>query len=873
MDDAKAQGVRRALKAIHEDVLRYSLDVDRMYEHGIAGMKKTVRNPEYDTGMNAEGNEFLGDFPSFYQVDGVEFILRMKRALIADEQGVGKTAQGVATKLEIENRYGGKVKTLVITPNQVKGYWDEKIGEYTERKQKVVGLDSYDDDSLDRIDDADFTIMNFDIFGNKQHRGHVTERLLRERFRYVILDEVHNTKNPEAKRSDNIRWLANQAEYLGLLSGTPLPDSLNDVYMLIALLESDIYKDIVRTNGRVVNDSVIRGIWPRHGLLVGSSGNIIGESMYYVTEGGNIIASDNSGILREAEIVRTAPDVVRDNYWKQPTLIRAVLGRRKLRREMEDVRKLPPIHIYPEGLKGKLKLSPNQLAIYNAIYENDDLDGAYKLQQLRKALTDPSIVNPLLLPEGLRDLAQHTDSVKYTALDEIIKEKVAKGGKVAVFSPIFKTGVIKKLEKRYKSYGALRIDGDISSSEREEIRHAFQKDPDKKVLLATSVISMGIPLTAASTEVLIDDPYSPGSKSQMIKRVHRPGQKNDVDVISLAVGDTVDDGMLELLYIKQEGIDFLERGQKLRPEHIDAMGDKPSSSRPLRDREYTPQQKIRIYSSRMVGMGSKRIEGALKRHDFAIAKKYAECYRDGWEQSYSANVARGVKQVVDALSSRIGLKDKIDIGSAFGVLGEILGEEITNVELNPYHFRGRESERNIVAPMHRIPLADGLFDLAVCSLALYYTSIDKKAEKMGVMEREKAMREANRLLKDKGYYILTMPKTVITSEQDMIFRGNFAAMGFEVAPELTGYVQIGDTPRTQTYFATMRKLGQPQEAPLPTAALTLEVDDRTAGKERKTYSGTKGVFNEFVFINPDGGDESIMGRAESYLRRLYGDDV
>jgi len=870
MDDTRAQEVRRALRSIYEDVLRHSRETDRMYDHGIAGMRRTVRNPDFDSGVNGSGDEYLGDFPSFYQIDGVEFILEMKRSLIADEQGVGKTAQAVAAKLEMENRYGGRAKTLVITPNQVKGHWTEKIDEYTTRQQKVVRLDSYDDDSLDLIDDADFTVVNFDIFGNEQHRGHVTERLLRERFKYVILDEVHNTKNPAAKRSDQIRWLANQAEYLTLLSGTPIPDSLDDVYMLIALLESDLYKDLVRTDGGEVSEAMVRGLLPRSALLLDKSGSVIGESRYYVTDGGNVIAADRTGTLRDGEVVRTAPNVVKDTYWKQPTLIRAILGRRKLRREMDDVTNLPPIHRYPHDLKGTLTLTPEQLAIYNAIYENDDLEGAYKLQQLRKALTDPSIVNPLLLPDGLRELAQHTDSAKYVALDKILNEKAA-NGKVVVFSPIFKNGVVRKLEKRYAPYGALRIDGDVDARKREEIIHEFQRNPEKRVLIATDVADEGISLTAASTLVLIDEPYSPGDRSQKIARVHRRGQKNEVDVISLAVGGTVDDGMLELLYLKQEGIDFIERGQRLRPEHIDVMSHKPSSSRPLRDREYTPQQKVRIYSSRMVGMGSKRISSALKRHDFVIAKRYAECYRDGWEQSYSANVARGIKHVIDALSPRVGLKEKIDIGSAFGALSAVLGEEITNVELNPYHFQGRESERNIVAPMHDIPLADGLFDLAVCSLALYYTALDSKSSNL--TEREKALREANRLLRNSGHYIITMPRTVITPEQDMQFRDSLARLGFEVAPELTGYVQIGDTPKMQTYFATMRKLGQPQEALLPAAALMLEVDDRTAGKERKTYSGVKGIFNEFTFMNPDGSNESVDDRAAAYLRRLFGDDV
>ncbi len=902
-ENTKAEDVKRVLRSIQEDLRIYSKNVDRMYDNGIPGIDNKVINPALESGQNGNGDEYLYDFPSFYQMDGVEFLLEKKRVLIADEMGAGKTAQAIAGKLEIENRYGKTVKALVVTPNQVKKHWEEKIGKYTTREQKIVKLDSYDEESLAEIDDADFTIVNFDVFGNRDLRDSITERLLREGFDYVILDEVHNTKNPSARRSRHLRRISNNAEYLCLLSGTPIPDSLADTYMLIALLESDIYKDIVLPGEEEVSKDAVRDITPQDATLVDKNGRIIKdekgrtvEGSYYVTCDGSVIVSDEKGRLRKGRIVRTAPQVIRDTYWRHPTLIRAVLGRRKLRRDMADITDLPEIHRYPPGLKGTIELTPEQQAVYNTIYENDELDGAYKLQQLRKALTDPSLVNPDLLPEDLRERAEHMDSVKYKALDKIIKKRIAKGEKVVVFSPMFKAGldkrlgVVKKLQERYKEYGALRTDGDIRGSEKKEkIRKMFQKNPENKVLIATDVASEGISLTAASTVVFLDEPYSPGDRSQMVKRVHRPGQEKEVDIISLAIADTVDDGMLELLYLKQEAIDFMEKGMRLRPEHIDAMGQKPSSSRPLTDREYTPQQKIRRYSTKFAGMGSKRISKALKRHDSAMAKNYAKWYRMDWEESYSANVIRGVKKVLDSLSPKINLKEKLDIASGFGVLSEITGEETTNVELNEYHF-DTPSERNIVASMHKMPLPDGHFDLAVCSLALYDATIEKEWEKRKrskkkdkpsksakpetrVTEREKAIREANRVLKDNGYYIVTMSRTVITQEQDMKFRENFAKLGFEVVPELIGYVRIGGKTNFQTYMAVMRKTGPPQDEPLEPDDLFLEVDDRTAGKRRKTYSGAKGIFEEFAFINHDGSEDSIEDRANEYLKRLFGDDV
>ncbi len=813
-------------RMIERDMYASTKELCQMHEHGIDGIKPYVRNPELDSYNEDVDEEYLDDFPSFYQIRGVQFLLDEKRILIADEMGVGKTAQAVAGKLELENRYGGKFKTLVITQPDIKDHWQEKIDEYTEREQNAVKLDDYDEESLEAMKDADFVIVNYPAFGSKPLRDVLGERMLKEGFRYVVLDEVHNVRNHAAARTDYIRRIAAQAEYMCALSGTPIPDSLDDTFMLITLLESDVYKDVVdKKTGRVL---------------------------------------------------KTAPQVVREAFWKRPYLIKAILGRKRLKREMKDIAELPKIHIHPEGIRGYIELSPEQNEIYQAIYENDELEGAYKLLQLRKALTDPSLVDRSILTEELRGKLDSIDSVKYKELDGIVEKYVSEGRKVVVYSPLLKSGVMEKLQKRYENYNFLRVDGDITGKRRSSIVREFQRDPLKMGLISTDITSEGIPLTAGSVMVLLDEPYVPGRKSQMIKRLHRRGQKNDVDVISLAVRDTIDDGMLELLHLKQEGIDFIEKGERLRPEHVDALGSRPESSMPLSHRLYTPQQKIRIYSSRMVGKGSKRIRRALMRNDYAIARKYAENYPKDWELSYSAKVSRVVKQIVEGLSEREELGKKVDIGSSFGVLSKTLGEKTTNIDLNEHSFSqiyADSNNNNVAASLSELPLKDGGFDMAVCSLALYYTSLEGIGSDGGKRtEREEALREANRILRNGGYYLVTLPRTVISPEQEPNFLGSLRKTGFEVIPELTGTVKAQGNDDFQTYVALARKTGPPLADILDSNSLFLEVDERRAGRGRKSYSGKKGAFDNFSFLSED-GEIPVESRARSYIERLFREDI
>jgi superfamily II DNA or RNA helicase len=792
---------RELKKAIYRDLIKYYDELFSLYEAGVKGIKPRVKNPELEG-----NNEYLSDFLSFYQVEGVKFLLDEKRVLIADEAGSGKTAQAIGGKLEIENRTGKRARTLVITPNSVKQHWYEKIHEYCEGKRvgKVVKLDSYEERALARLKGADFVIINYEIFGRNKKK--VRERLQAERFDYVILDEVHNIKNPRAIRSGFIKEIADRAEYLCLLSGTPIPNTLSDTYMLIALLDKDAYVDVRDESGRVIKSAV---------------------------------------------------DVVREKHWDQPDIIRALLRRKRLKREMRDIAGLPPIRHTVQ----KVQLSGRQRELYDNILENGELEGSYKLLQLRKAITVPALVDPdLITDDELRESLPDIEQSKYLALDKIISENAASGKKTVIFSPIFKKGVTRELEARYKDYGALRIDGDVSNRQREAIRKCFQRDQDKKVLVTTDVMGEGISLTAASTVVFLDDPYTPGEHTQCIARVYKRDQTKKVNVISLAAEGTVDDGVLELLEQKAEVIRFME-GK--RPKQT----KDPQKTRPIIKRLYTSQQRINRYTSRMAGKGFERILKALKRKDYKIAKDFAENYCLDWESSVSANTARVYAQVIKGIEQAAKLKDKVDLGSGPGILSHVLGETTTNVELNRYHFGQKlanPDNANIEAALHSLPLKDESFDLALCSLVLDQTSIEDN-------ERERSIREANRILRQGSYYIITLPKGAINCEQEKRWREGLAQLGFEIVPELTGFVKAKEPEDVDfgIYLAVAKKVAAPRPGSLNERFFVLTVDDRTAGKKKKrVYSmRKKGICSSFAYINPvTNTEDDIAMRLQQYRR-------
>ncbi|MFB6075978.1 MAG: DEAD/DEAH box helicase, partial [Candidatus Aenigmatarchaeota archaeon] len=527
------------LKDISGELKEYMEYLKEMKEEGIPGVVSSLET-EVSPGQYEDR-----EFPAFYQMEGVKEILDNKRMLIADEMGVGKTAQAVAAKPAIEDKENQRVRSLIISPDYVKDHWEREINRYLEDEQKIVRIDSYENEDIWESEDADFTLVNYHAFGNPDTRDRLTDFFLQNDFNYLVLDETHNVKNPKALRSSRIKTISDNSEYLCMLSGTPIPDTLKDTFNLIAMLEPDNYED----------------------------------------------AED-----------------VRKRHWDDPRIIRNVLNRKRVRRNLDDVTDVPPIQTNLDGNGGTIELAEEQRKLYDAVLKNDSLEGPKKLRELRYALLDPKLVDPDAVPDSnIRSKLGEMTSTKYERLDEIVEEVSDRDEKVVVYSPHRVADVTEKLEDRYGEYGSLRIDGRVQPMERRMDRvKEFKENDDNHVLIATpATAGEGISLVEASNVVFLDEPYSPGEREQLLSRVRRRGQDKPVEVTSLSVKDSIDEGVLELLDKKQKAIDFMESGKELSSEDRELLSR--GGGRPVRERMYTPQQKIRIYSSRMFGVGHDKI--------------------------------------------------------------------------------------------------------------------------------------------------------------------------------------------------------------------------------------------------------------------------
>ena len=162
-----------------------------------------------------------------FQRAGVAYVLKARRAFLADEQGLGKTVQALAA-LEADDAY----PAVVVCPASLKLNWQRETEHWLPERSITVVSGTGATPPL-----ADITILNYDIV--HAHRA----RLSRAKPRALVLDESHYVKNPRAKRTRAVRRLAEGLPEGALrlaLTGTPVmnhPDELIAQLRVLGRLE------------------------------------------------------------------------------------------------------------------------------------------------------------------------------------------------------------------------------------------------------------------------------------------------------------------------------------------------------------------------------------------------------------------------------------------------------------------------------------------------------------------------------------------------------------------------------------------------------------------------------------------------------------
>lgn len=164
-----------------------------------------------------------------FQLEGVRQIYLFRgRALLADEQGLGKTIQALYWIKKIPKRR----PVIIVTPASVKYTWQSEAALHFGMRTEV--LEGRQRGGIKPLP-GDIIILNYDILGSW------LPTLLRSRPLCVIFDEAHFVKNIRAQRTKCLFKLVKDVPSVLGLSGTPLTNRPIELWPVLKAIRPDIF--------------------------------------------------------------------------------------------------------------------------------------------------------------------------------------------------------------------------------------------------------------------------------------------------------------------------------------------------------------------------------------------------------------------------------------------------------------------------------------------------------------------------------------------------------------------------------------------------------------------------------------------------------
>lgn len=151
-----------------------------------------------------------------HQIESKDFLLRTKRAILADQPRVGKTLPTAAAALT-------HLPALVVCPAIAKTVWERAFTTLAPNLNVTVINGKKEAMAIKR---CDVVIINYDIVQS------ISPGLF-PKFQTLVLDECHRIKNPDAKRTKACMEAMKNIERVYALSGTPIPNRPIELWPLL----------------------------------------------------------------------------------------------------------------------------------------------------------------------------------------------------------------------------------------------------------------------------------------------------------------------------------------------------------------------------------------------------------------------------------------------------------------------------------------------------------------------------------------------------------------------------------------------------------------------------------------------------------------
>ena len=420
-------------------------------------------------------------------------------AILADEVGLGKTIEaGIILK---EFLISGLAKNvLILVPPSLVYQWQDEL-----QTKFNLSFTQKDDPHFKDLASHDLLILSHSSAAYPTQSSFLKKR----DWDIIIVDEAHSMKNSATLKHKLLKELSRK--FTLFLSATPIQNNLGELYNLVELLRPGTFGTISEFKTRYADDPQMRRINPffKDELQKKLSKIIIRTTRQQVKK--YITFTDR---IPYTKILKPTNDE-RDLY--------------------DEITK--KVHEYYDSGYDVL-----YLMIIQRLISSSTESTKRALFKMKKS--------ELFSEEDYQELMDIANRIKLDTktsdLVNVIKEQ--KNSKYLIFTEFIATQDYLSRILSANGYSVTLFNGKMSLIERAVSVEKFRNQ--SQIMISTGAGGEGQNFQFCHNVVNYDLPWNPMRIEQRIGRVHRIGQKNDVNIYNYAYENTIDAYILQLLYTK-----------------------------------------------------------------------------------------------------------------------------------------------------------------------------------------------------------------------------------------------------------------------------------------------------------------------------------
>lgn len=493
-------------------------------EHNVSETQEIIRKLKtlYDK-LYSQTYEFslkrFSQFKNFYdhQKECVFLGVHRKDNMFALDQGLGKTLIAIAI-----SEIATSGVTLIVAPAACKWNWWEEMENWDIDMSRVTMLDS-GGNIIGK--EPKYVIINYDILESNLNY------IKTFNITHIIADECHKVKNMDSNRSHLFREIFDEFNCkLTLLSGTPVPNRIDDVFVYLVLK-----RHVLSENKAAFMRRYTDTVPTRFGNKV-VGGKDLSELNSYIS---------NFMVRRTKEQYKEVLGLPDKKYHK------LVFNSDEYAEEYEEAYREFARNFNATKSKAVFEAGLQQLSIITSKAKMKDIirfaEGLIGKQV--KVLGQTKVYDSKHLSVG-------TSSYNYVC------------GKVVIFS-VF-TNPLNVLQEYFR-HRCVRIDGSVPNRRRIDIVNEFKSNNEVNVLIG-NLTAAGIGLNMVNKEyekdrpaitsvIHVNFPFTDSELEQGNDRVYRIGAYKDIDIYNTVLEGSIDEKLCDLIQKKQRDTSHVVDGE------------------------------------------------------------------------------------------------------------------------------------------------------------------------------------------------------------------------------------------------------------------------------------------------------------------------